>query len=104
MSYDGYPTPEHHRWAEEQEQKRGIPKPLSRNMTLSEFHNALRIMTSIDFSELVNAGVMVESDARGEFCKWEKFRADPYRYLIRADDDTADKIWGIIQARMRPPR
>ena len=77
-------------------------------MNLDEFHNALRIMTSIDFSELVRAGVMVESDAHGEFCKWDRFRRDPYRWMIRADDETAEKLWGIIQGRMGsapiPPR
>ena len=70
-------------------------------MTLDEFHNALRVMTSIDFHELVGAGVMVESDVRGEFCQWDKFRRDPYRWMIRADDETAERLWGIIQKRIK---
>lgn len=44
-------------------------------MTLREFHNALRILTSIDFYELVEAGVIDADDT----AEWKAFREDPYR-------------------------
>lgn len=71
-------------------------------MTRQELRNALCILRSIDRYELVEAGVEgVEPfmDLAGDQ-KWIAFRDDPYTFFIRADDDTAEKIWGIIERRM----
>lgn len=66
-------------------------------MTFERFHNALRIMLSIDMSELVAAGVI----AGGDKTSWEKFRDNPYRWMLRVDDDTAQRLWLLIESRQR---
>lgn len=62
---------------------------------LDDFHNRLRIMVGIDMHELVEAGAIAANDRNA----WESFRLDPYRFFIRADDDTALKIWSVIERR-----
>ena len=59
------------------------------------FHNRLRIMTSIDFDELVDAGVIEDDDE----AEWDAFRKDPYRWFILADDDKARELWLLIERR-----
>jgi len=68
-------------------------------MTFAEFHNALRVLTSIDKHELVEAGV-IDSSETGH-SEWIAFRDDPFRWFIRADDDGAAKLWTIIERRQR---
>lgn len=63
-------------------------------MTFAEFHNALRILTSIDHHELVAAGVNLDAPNN-----WPVFRADPFRWFIRASDADAQKVWRIIERR-----
>lgn len=64
-------------------------------MSRREFHNALRILLNLDRHDLVEHGVMGadEPDA------WWAFGQDPYRWFIRADDATAEKLWRLIEAR-----
>ncbi len=62
---------------------------------LRVFHNRLRILISIDMHELVEGGVIGVEEKN----KWANFRSNPYRFFIRCDDDTANKLWGIIQER-----
>mgnify|MGYP001568633403 CR=1 FL=1 len=71
-------------------------------MTLSEFHNGLRILLNIDFDDLATAGVMddVGQSRRAAFGEWILFRQDPFRWFIRCDDEKADKIWKLIENRM----
>lgn len=64
-------------------------------MDLCGFHNRLRIMISIDRDELESAGVI----ARGDHNAWGTFHRDPYRWLIRCDDESAAKLWTIIERR-----
>ncbi|KAF0102186.1 MAG: hypothetical protein FD144_2621 [Rhodospirillaceae bacterium] len=66
-------------------------------MTFAEFHNCLRILTSIDKHELVEAGVIKPEDTAA----WLSFTRDPHRWFIRADDATATKLWAIIERRQR---
>ncbi len=66
-------------------------------MTFAEFHNALRILTSIDQCELEDAGVIKP----GDMASWGPFSRDPFRWFIRADDETAAKLWAIIERRQR---
>ena len=61
-------------------------------MTQAQFHNALRILTSIDFHEV--------QDVLPDGAAWQSFRTDPFRFFIRADDETADAIWRVIERRM----
>ena len=64
-------------------------------MRAEDFHNALRILTSIDRDELERAGVIKKDDHNA----WATFRRDPFRWAIRADDDTYMKLWAIIKER-----
>lgn len=66
-------------------------------MDIRDFHNRLRILGSIDFSELVAAGAFTDDD-EGEI-EWKHFRANPYRYFIACDDDVCDGIWRVIERR-----
>jgi hypothetical protein len=64
-------------------------------MSMDEFHNGLRTLLSLDFADLVKAGVFHgwQTD------KWDQFQCDPFRFFIRTDEKTADALWAIIQAR-----
>ncbi len=64
-------------------------------MTFAEFHNALRILASIDRCELIDAGALSDDDTGG----WLAFRDDPWRWFVRAGDDEARAVWRIIEAR-----
>lgn len=69
-------------------------------MTLREFHNGLRILLNIDMHELVEAEVIKETDLND----WYMFRADPFRWFIKAPDAVADKLWGVMGKRMKYER
>lgn len=58
---------------------------------MDEFHNRLRIMLGIDAHEFALVGLTLE--------QWRRFDADPFRFFIRADDETAAVVWSIIEAR-----
>jgi hypothetical protein len=57
------------------------------------FINRLRICHSIDLHELEAAGLRLDGK------RWHEFRSNPYVFLMRCDDPTADAIWRVIQAR-----
>lgn len=67
-------------------------------MRLEEFHNALRILTSLDLHDLAAGGVI----ARDDLETWRAFRDDPFRWFIRADDEKARKLFTLIERRQRP--
>jgi hypothetical protein len=67
-------------------------------MTLLEFANGLKILRSIDECELVEAGVI----AAGDGAAWHRFRSNPPDFLIRCDDERAEKLWSVIERRMLP--
>ena len=60
-------------------------------MEKREFHNALRVLRSIDRDEI---------DARMTVRDWERFRDGPYEFFIKCDDQTCDAIWTATQRRM----
>lgn len=64
---------------------------------LHDFHNRLRIMIGIDRHELVASGALSANDVDA----WGTFQRDPYRFFIRADDSTAEKIWSVIERRAK---
>lgn len=65
-------------------------------MTFNRFHNALRIMLSIDRVELADGGIRLSDE------EWHAFRSDPYFWFIRAGDNAARSLWAIIEARQTP--
>lgn len=64
----------------------------------AEFHNALRILNSLDLHEINQADVPLSMDA------WDAFRKHPFREFIRMPREDAVKIWGAIEARQRRER
>lgn len=75
-----------------------VAAPARSGMTLAEFHNGLRILLNLDRHVLVQAGVLPHGDHNA----WGTFTRDPYRFFIRADDATAEKLWTLMQTRMKP--
>lgn len=57
---------------------------------LRRFHNALRILTSID-----------RCDFPGSDDEWMSFVGNPHRHFIRASDEQAQKLWAVIESRQR---
>lgn len=58
-------------------------------MELAEFHNTIRKLYNVDHHVIP---WMSDAD-------WPKFRDDPVRFFIRADDATADRLWDLIKPR-----
>ncbi len=80
-------------------------------MTKDQFHNALRILRSIDLHELQAVGLWTDAtcpppeagnDHPGfeSWQKWLGFSGSPYVFFIRCDDETADKIWSVVEKRL----
>lgn len=67
-------------------------------MTKREFHNGLRVLLNLDRDELIKGGVLKPNDHNG----WGEFRRDPYRWFVRAPDAEADKIWKLVEKRIKP--
>lgn len=58
-------------------------------MEMMKFHNLLRVLHGIDLSEVEFLGD-----------RWPKFRDDPVRFFLRADDETAREIWLAMERRV----
>jgi hypothetical protein len=58
-------------------------------LSFKSFHNALRLLRSIDYHE-----VPFLTDA-----EWEIFREKPYDFFITTSDINALAIWKVIQSR-----
>ena len=63
--------------------------------SFGQFHNRLRILKNIDADELVEARVMALNDVR----EWASFRDNPFQFFIRADDETARRLWALVEKR-----
>ena len=59
------------------------------------FRNRLAALANLDMDQLVRAEVIWAGDRED----WHRFRRDPYRWFLRADDATAAMLWGLIEAR-----
>ena len=64
-------------------------------MTFNQFHNALRILSSIDRDELEREGII----RHGDHNQWGEFRRNPYRWFLASPDDEAKRLWKIIENR-----
>ena len=62
-------------------------------MTFEKFHNALRIMRSIDYHEIIETGLSM-SDS-----EWHRFMGNPYEWFIFAATNDAKRIWAIVERR-----
>ena len=63
---------------------------------LDRFHNAIRILYSIDKDELERA-----LGRPLTVVQWKQFSDDPPRFFIRADDETVAAIWTIVERASR---
>ncbi len=75
-----------------------VPAPAGHNsnrMSLEDFRRGLASLMSLDFEELVAAGVFHEWQGKD----WETFRRDPFRNFFYADEAAADAIWSLIESR-----
>jgi hypothetical protein len=63
-------------------------------MDLHLFLNRVRTLHCLDFFDLIQAGCLERNDPR-----WGAFRSDPVGFLLRVDDETAEKIWAICEKR-----
>ena len=59
----------------------------------TDFHNRLRILKSIDRSELAAVDVYLSD------LEWAQVVVDPFTFFIRCGDFIADAIWTILEAR-----
>lgn len=61
-----------------------------------DFHNMLRILGSIDYRELKDAGVDIDAED-----SWELFCRNPYKWaIINASDSDYEALFTIIESRM----
>lgn len=64
------------------------------------FTNRVRSLYNIDKS-VIDAALRGIGEPPLDIIEWERFRDDPPRFLIRADQPTATVIWRCIEARQR---
>ena len=62
-------------------------------MTFAEFHNGLRVFTSIDGDEF--AAAIGDDDP----ALWERFEANPHDFFVRSPDARAKALFAIITER-----
>jgi hypothetical protein len=74
-SYEFYFSPRNH--------------PMSHPTPFRAFHNALRILRSLDYHEV---SFLSEEE-------WESFRDNPYKFFTSTSDSNASLIWAAIQRR-----
>ena len=72
-------------------------KPITKEglMEFNQFHNALRILASIDRDELDCAGAIDKDDDT----EWNEFRIDPFRWFFKVPDNKALKVWKLMKKR-----
>lgn len=67
-------------------------------MTFNEFHNALRVLSSIDYPEFDDAIRPVGGHLPG--LTWSQFRDNPWAWFIRVPTAQAQAVWNIVERRM----
>lgn len=61
---------------------------------LHAFRDRMRKLLSIDMRQLVAAGVISSDDTNA----WQSFCNSPHKWMIRASDGDAAKVWAIMEA------
>ena len=67
--------------------------------SLSQFHHRIRILHCLDADELERAGVFDAYTHRETAEVWRSFRDNPCQFFIRADDETARRLWALVEKR-----
>ena len=68
-------------------------------MTLEDFLGELQALLALDLQEVSASGAMNEHD----LACWNSFRADPARWLVRADQKTARALWRAMERHQSGP-
>jgi len=73
-------------------------------MGKQEFHNAMRILCNIDYSEFYDCMVKAGMDHKkyGNHA-WQDFRGNPHDFFIKCSDSMADCLFQIIERRNKAP-
>ncbi len=74
-------------------------------MTAAGFHNALRILLSLDGYDLINAGVADENWGTPEASERDQiaaFLSDPAREAIRMPDANFDRLVALLESHQPP--
>ncbi len=64
-------------------------------MDLHEFTNRLKVLRSIDADEFYDA-------VGAEGANWHLFREDPWGFVCMTNDETAAKLWALVESRCKP--
>jgi hypothetical protein len=65
-------------------------------MEIREFHAGLRQLLNIERDQLSVLGAIDNPD--NPSLTWESFRADPFKFFIRAPDSVAESILALVRA------
>lgn len=74
-------------------------------MTAAGFHNALRILLSLDGYDLINAGVVDENWGTPEASERDQmaaFLSDPVREALRMPATNQSRLFALIDSRQPP--
>ena len=66
------------------------------DMTGAAFQNCVRSLANLSWSDLIDVNV---AHGTGKYTDFILFSNEPLTWLIRLDDDRAEKVWQLIQAR-----
>jgi hypothetical protein len=64
-------------------------------MDFDDFRQALRALFTLEMHELAQAGAIAHDD----YQSWRTFKIDPLRWVLIADDRTAQAVWCAIERR-----
>lgn len=67
-------------------------------MTRHDLRNAICALNGIDRSDLVEAGIIEANDG----ASWQRFASNPERFFLRCGDEQAQKLFKMIEQRMKP--
>lgn len=65
-----------------------------KSVDLDRFHNALRILYSIDKDQLIDA-----IGRASALTYWEEFRDNPHRTFLKMPDKDVEALWILIESR-----
>jgi hypothetical protein len=81
-----------------------IQELTAKAITLRRMQNVIRILFSIELWEFQEVGLFqapTRASAINHPEGWKLFVEDPCIFLIRCDDDVAEKIWSVVERRLK---
>ncbi len=71
-------------------------------MNAARYHNSLRILLSLDCSDLINGGVVDQNWGTAEASSRDQvgaFLSDPAREALRMPDANFDRLFALVESR-----